>query len=173
MQAEPRLAIPSQRFTTMSLPSLPFPTSTNVASRVAFTRFAISSYIHSSDFSSHLSEPAARYSALVGRSGLLDSWMVAAPLGQRRPRVWGVSGWPSMSMILLSRTYRSWAQPTAQYGHTPGNAFASLIFKEVAAASTGARSNALAPTATPAAEAPAYLKKSRRDKLMATLLPDY
>src|SRR3990172_3979779 len=158
MQAEPRLAIPSQRFTTMSLPSLPFSTSSNV---------------HSRGFSSHLSEPGARYSALMGRSELLDSWMVAAPLGQRRPRVWGVSGWPSMSMILLSRTYMSWAQPTAQYGHTPGNAFASLIFKEVAAASTGARSNALAPTATPAAEAPAYLKKSRRDKLMATLLPDY
>src|SRR5256886_412510 len=34
----------------------------------------------------------------------------------------------------------SWAQPTAQYGHTPGNALASLIRSDVAAASTGLRS---------------------------------
>src|SRR2546430_10488851 len=63
----------------------------------------------------------------------------------------------------------SWAQPTAQYGHTPGNALASLIRSDVAAASTGLRSIAPDATAVEAAVMP-YLRKSRRDRLMATLL---
>src|SRR5438105_1545169 len=57
-------------------------------------------------------------------------------------------------------------QPTAQYGHTPWKAFASRIFSEVAAASTGERSMP-APTATPAAVLVPSLMKSRRDRLMA------
>src|SRR5216110_2905485 len=65
----------------------------------------------------------------------------------------------------------SWAQPTAQYGHTPGNALASLIRSDVAAASTGLRSIAPDATAVEAAAMPC-LRKSRRDKLMATLLYD-
>src|SRR5437879_13518610 len=63
----------------------------------------------------------------------------------------------------------SWAQPTAQYGHTPGNALASLIRSDVAAASTGLRSMAPEATAVEAAAMP-YLRKSRRDRLIATLL---
>src|SRR5438046_7664024 len=63
----------------------------------------------------------------------------------------------------------SWAQPTAQYGHTPGTALASLIRNDVAAASTGLRSIPPDATAVEAAAMP-YLKKSRRDRLIATLL---
>src|SRR2546422_9771467 len=65
----------------------------------------------------------------------------------------------------------SWAQPTAQYGHTPGNALASLIRSDVAAASTGLRSIPPEATAVEAAATP-YLRKSRRDRLIATLLCD-
>src|SRR6266511_2759396 len=64
----------------------------------------------------------------------------------------------------------SWAQPTAQYGQTPGNTLASLIRSEVAAASTGARSTPRTPSATPAADVPENLKKSRRERLMSALL---
>src|SRR5215468_5113000 len=94
--------------------------------------------------------------------------MVAAPFGQRRPSVWGVSGWPSMSMILSPLEYTSWMQPTAQYGHTPGCTFASLILSVVAAAATGRMSMVAVPTAAPAVAEPASLKKSRRDKPMVT-----
>src|SRR5512138_2343026 len=168
MQAEPSEAIASRRLTTTSWPSLFFSRSMKCFSRVSWYRLAIWSYIQSSGFSSHLSEPAARYIAFVGRSGLLESWMVAAPFGQSRPRVCGVSGWPSMSMILSPFEYTSWMHPTAQYGQTPGCTFASLIFSPVAAAWTGVRSRVAAPTATPAPVDPAYLRKSRRDRLMAT-----
>src|SRR2546422_11580722 len=62
----------------------------------------------------------------------------------------------------------SCAHPTAQYGQTPGTALASLILSEAAAASTGVRSIPPPTTAVPVA-AP-YLRKSRRDRLIATLL---
>src|SRR6267378_5234994 len=62
----------------------------------------------------------------------------------------------------------SWAHPTAQYGQTPGIALASLIRRDVAAASTGARLIPPPATAAPPAVAP-YLRKSRRDRLIATL----
>src|SRR5262245_17252909 len=58
--------------------------------------------------------------------------------------------------------------PTAQYGQTPGWTFASLIRSVVAAADTGARSSDAVPTAAAALAEPAYLKNSRRDKLMAS-----
>src|SRR5229473_537483 len=62
----------------------------------------------------------------------------------------------------------SWMHPTAQYGQTPGCTVASLILSVVAAACTGLRSRVAEPTATPAPVDPAYLRKSRRDRLMAT-----
>src|SRR5215813_5255721 len=104
----------------------------------------------------------------MGRKGLLESWMVAAPFGQRRPSVCGVSGCPSMSMILSPLEYTSWMHPTAQYGQTPGWTLASLILSVVAAACTGLRSSVAVPTATPAPVEPAYFRKSRRVRLMAT-----
>src|SRR5919109_1395537 len=55
--------------------------------------------------------------------------------------------------------------PTAQYGQTPANAFASLILSETAAASTGSRS-APAPSAPAVAVAPPYFRKSRRERLI-------
>src|SRR6266850_535678 len=62
-------------------------------------------------------------------------------------------------------------QPTAQYGHTPANAFASLILSETAAASTGSRSTPV-PSAAPVAVAPPYFRKSRRERLIeASLSP--
>src|SRR6266850_1618590 len=64
----------------------------------------------------------------------------------------------------------SWAQPTAQYGHTPGTTLASLIRSEVAAASTGARLTPRAPSATPVADVPEYFRNSRRERLMGALL---
>jgi hypothetical protein len=45
---------------------------------------------------------------------------------------------------------------------------ADRAFREVAAAWTGLRSRTAVPTATPALVDPAYLRKSRRDRLMAT-----
>src|SRR5258708_1269442 len=65
----------------------------------------------------------------------------------------------------------SCAHPTAQYGQTPGTALASLIRSDVAAASTGLRSIAPDAAAVEAVATP-YLRKSRRDRLMATLLCD-
>ena len=89
--------------------------------------------------------------------------MVAAPFGQSRPSVCGVSGCPSMSMILSPFEYTSWMQPTAQYGQTPGCTFASLIFERGRGGlATGLRSRVAVPTATPAPVPPAYLRKSRR-----------
>src|SRR5207248_11482542 len=65
----------------------------------------------------------------------------------------------------------SWPQPTAQYGQTPANAFASLILSETAAASTGSMSTP-APSAAPVAVAPPYFRKSRRERLIkASLSP--
>src|SRR5712691_4858119 len=64
----------------------------------------------------------------------------------------------------------SWAQPTAQYGHTPGTTLASLMRSEVAAASTGARLTPRAPSATPVADVPEYFRNSRRERLMGALL---
>src|SRR5258708_22424400 len=62
-------------------------------------------------------------------------------------------------------------QPTAQYGQTPANAFASLILSDTAAASTGSMST-LAPSAAPVAVAPPYFRKSRRERLIeASLSP--
>src|SRR5919108_4776966 len=55
--------------------------------------------------------------------------------------------------------------PTAQYGQTPANAFASLILSETAAASTGSMSTP-APSAVAPAVAPPYFRKSRRERLM-------
>src|SRR5260370_32910182 len=56
-------------------------------------------------------------------------------------------------------------QPTAQYGQTPANAFASLILSDTAAASTGSRSTPV-PSAAPVAVAPPYFRKSRRERLI-------
>src|SRR5207247_6746784 len=62
-------------------------------------------------------------------------------------------------------------QPTAQYGQTPANAFASLILSETAAAATGRRATP-APSAPAVAVAPPYFRKSRRERLIeATLSP--
>src|SRR5262250_2717369 len=62
-------------------------------------------------------------------------------------------------------------QPTAQYGQTPANAFASLILSETAAASTGSMSTP-APSAPAVAVAPPYFRKSRRERLIqASLSP--
>src|SRR5882672_11751429 len=62
-------------------------------------------------------------------------------------------------------------QPTAQYGQTPANAFASLILSDTAAASTGAMSTPV-PSAAPVAVAPPYFRKSRRERLIdASLSP--
>src|SRR2546425_5620693 len=62
-------------------------------------------------------------------------------------------------------------QPTAQYGQTPANAFASLILSDTAAASTGSMSTP-APSAAPVAVAPPYFRKSRRERLIeASLSP--
>src|SRR3989441_555098 len=62
-------------------------------------------------------------------------------------------------------------QPTAQYGQTPANAFASLILSDTAAASTGSRSTP-APSAPAVAVAPPYFRKSRRERLIeASLSP--
>src|SRR2546426_4959342 len=63
----------------------------------------------------------------------------------------------------------SWAQPTAQYGHTPGNPLASLMGRDGAAASTGARLIPRAPSATPVADVPENLRNSRRERLMSAL----
>src|SRR5437879_10907624 len=62
-------------------------------------------------------------------------------------------------------------QPTAQYGQTPANAFASLILSDTAAASTGNMSTPV-PSAAPVAVAPPYFRKSRRERLIeASLSP--
>src|SRR5882672_3634737 len=62
-------------------------------------------------------------------------------------------------------------QPTAQYGQTPANAFASLILSDTAAASTGSMSTPV-PRAAPVAVAPPYFRKSRRERLIeASLSP--
>src|SRR2546425_4111963 len=62
-------------------------------------------------------------------------------------------------------------QPTAQYGQTPANAFASLILSETAAASTGSMSTP-APSAPAVAVAPPYFRKARRERLIeASLSP--
>src|SRR2546422_9809811 len=62
-------------------------------------------------------------------------------------------------------------QPTAQYGQTPANAFASLILSDTDAASTGSRSTP-APSAPAVAVAPPYFRKSRRERLIeASLSP--
>src|SRR5205809_6657276 len=62
-------------------------------------------------------------------------------------------------------------QPTAQYGQTPANAFASLILSDTAAASTGSMSTP-PPSAAPVAVAPPYFRKSRRERLIeASLSP--
>src|SRR2546428_13493767 len=62
-------------------------------------------------------------------------------------------------------------QPTAQYGQTPANAFASLILSDTAAASTGSRSTP-APSAPAVAVAPPYFRKPRRERLIeASLSP--
>src|SRR2546428_14170052 len=62
-------------------------------------------------------------------------------------------------------------QPTAQYGQTPANAFASLILSDTAAASTGSRSPP-APSAPAVAVAPPYFRKARRERLIeASLSP--
>src|SRR5712691_10979295 len=63
----------------------------------------------------------------------------------------------------------SWAQPTAQYGQTPGTTLASLMRSEVAAASTGARLTPHAPSATPVADVPENFRNSRRERLMSAL----
>src|SRR5437879_13884191 len=60
-------------------------------------------------------------------------------------------------------------QPTAQYGQTPANAFASLILSETAAASTGSMSTP-APSAPAVAVAPPYFRKSRRERLIEASL---
>src|SRR6266436_2335619 len=75
--------------------------------------------------------------------------MVAAPLGQSLPSVWGVSGCPSMSMIVSPFEYTSWLQPTEQYGQTLVWTLASLSLIVVAAAATGLRSSVAVPMATP------------------------
>ena len=54
---------------------------------------------------------------------------MAEPLGQRVPRLMGLSGLPSMLMILPSRTLTSWPQPTAQYGQTLGTSLPLAIFR--------------------------------------------
>src|SRR5215468_2131998 len=56
--------------------------------------------------------------------------------------------------------------PTAQYGQTPECTFASLILSVAAAAATGLRSIAAVLAAAPAD--PAYLRKSRLERLMRT-----
>src|SRR2546426_6996003 len=62
-------------------------------------------------------------------------------------------------------------QPTAQYGQTPANAFASLILSETAAASTGSMSTP-APSAPAVAGAPPYFRKPRRGRrIEASLSP--
>src|SRR5688572_26702047 len=60
----------------------------------------------------------------------------------------------------------SCAQPTAQYGHTPGNTCASLMRRFAAAASTAVRLMARPPTAAPVAAVPEKRRKSRRERLM-------
>src|SRR5687768_2715004 len=60
----------------------------------------------------------------------------------------------------------SCAQPTAQYGHTPGTTCASLMRRLLAAVSTADRLTARPPSAAPA-EAPEYRKKSRRDRAIS------
>src|SRR2546428_12329905 len=60
-------------------------------------------------------------------------------------------------------------QPTAQYGQTPANAFASLILSETAAASTGSMSTP-APSAPAVAAAPPYFRKTRRARPIEAFL---
>src|SRR5438105_966485 len=55
------------------------------------------------------------------------SWKVLEPLGQRVPSLIGLRSSPSISIICPSLTYIFWAQPTAQYGHTPLTATASRM----------------------------------------------
>src|SRR5260370_1142870 len=87
--------------------------------------------------------------------------------GQRRaagPRVTG----PIARKSLAIKSGAPLSSPDAQCGQTRGNALGSLIRSEAAAASTGVRSIPPPTTAVPAV-AP-YLRKSRRDRLITTLL---
>src|SRR3954471_6643301 len=98
-----------------------------------------------SSIGSQPAPPGLRYSALVLRSGLTVSWKLAAPLGQSVPRLIGLSGLPSMLMILPSFTLTSVAQPTAQYGQMLGTSLAPAILRVRACAAIGFR---LMPSAT-------------------------
>src|SRR5262245_2130480 len=84
--------------------------------------------------------PGARYHTFVTRFGLTASWNVAAPLGQCVPWLIGLSGLPSILMILLLRTATSWPQPTAQYGHTLGTSLTPAMRKRRASAWAARRS---------------------------------
>src|SRR4051794_22646574 len=92
--------------------------SSHVLRRASRTRSAIISIAVSRSRSSHSVPYGRRYRIFVTRVGLVTSCLLALPLGQRRPRLTGESGLPSIWTIFPSFTYTFCAQPTAQYGQT-------------------------------------------------------
>src|SRR3954469_23692971 len=100
------------------LTRLPPSTSCQPLRRASSTRSAIISIAVSRSRSSHSVPYGRRYRIFVTRVGLVTSCLLALPLGQRRPRLTGESGLPSIWTIFPSFTYTFCAQPTAQYGQT-------------------------------------------------------
>src|SRR5579859_4634634 len=159
--------MPSVRFTMLPLASC----ATNVRSREALMFWAILSSMKSQLFSSHLSEPGARYSGFSTRRAEIASCIDVAPFGQRRPSLIGLFGspsiWSSLTSPLLSfLVYAIRLQPTAQYGQIEWASVAPSIRSAIFTLRTGCRSKprALAPPITPSpATVPApILRTSRR-----------
>ena len=92
--------------------------SSQVRSRVSAISCATRSMASSRAIGSHSVAPGRRCSTVSRRWVPVTNWKVAAPLGQRRPRLIGLSGLPSMLVMRPLRTNTRWLHPTAQYGHT-------------------------------------------------------
>src|SRR6185437_6790973 len=111
--APPRLANPRVR--RVRLPST---SHCQPCRRAARTRSAIMSIAVSRSRSSNSVPNGRRYLTLYTREPPVVSCRLAEPLGQRRPRLTGESGSPSIWTTLASFTNTFWPQPTAQYGQT-------------------------------------------------------
>src|SRR5258708_16477470 len=85
--------MPSVRLTVLPLASVV----TNVASRDAFTFWAILFRTKSQDTLFHPLAPGARYCGDSTRRGEVASCIAVAPFGQRRPSLTGLSRSPSPS----------------------------------------------------------------------------
>src|SRR5258708_9247431 len=120
--------MPSVRLTVLPLASVV----TNVASRDAFTFWAILLSTKSQNTLFQPVAPAARYCGDSTRRGEIASCIAVAPLGHRRPSLTGLSGSPSIcsSCTLPSvfwRVYATSEHPTAQYGHIEWDSLAPAM----------------------------------------------